>query len=133
MCRTLSDTDWDAPCSVLGSAVGRLTIPNTRLAASAQEGGCQIGRVVGAHALAQKLASFGEGSPLRHPELIYVGLSNASGGTTPTRGGHEELLLAQDRGRSRGRPCRLEHSLPARCTWRPWRMPPGAHQHDIIE
>ena len=35
---------------------------------------------------------FGEGSPLRHPNLFYVGLSNASGDTTPARGGYEEFF-----------------------------------------
>ena len=57
--------------------------PNTRPAASVREGGCQIERLAGAHALARWPASFGEGNPLCHPDLFYGGLSNADRGTMP--------------------------------------------------
>ena len=122
MCQTLSGTDRDAPCSVPRSIVGGQTTPNTRLATDAWEGGCKIGRLAGARALAQRLTSFGEGSPLCHPDLFYVSFSNAGGGMTPTRGGHDELFLAKDRG---WRPCHMEHGLYPHRKWRTWR--PVAH------
>ena len=87
MCRTFSDTDQGAPCSILGYAVGRQTTLSTRLAAGAREGGCQNGRWAGAYTLTRRLTSFGEGSPLRHPDLFYVGLSNVGRGyDTSSRG-----------------------------------------------
>ena len=43
----------------------------------------QIGWMAGAFAIARRPASFGEGSPIRHPDLFYVGLSHAGKGTTP--------------------------------------------------
>ena len=88
--------------SKLGSAVGGQTSLGTRLAAGAREGGCQIGRSADAYALAQRPVSFGEDSPLRHPDLFYVGLSNVGGGTTSTQGDYAEFFLAQDRCRLGG-------------------------------
>ena len=51
---------------------------------------------MGTYALTRRLASFGEGNPLHHPDLFYVGLLNAGGGTMPAQGGHEELFLERD-------------------------------------
>ena len=42
--------------------------------------------------LAWRPTSCGEDSPLRHPNLFYVSLLNADGGTTPTREGHKEFF-----------------------------------------
>ena len=47
-----------------------------------------------AFTIARRLTSFGEGSPIRHPDLFYVGLSHAGRGTTPDQGGYEEYFLA---------------------------------------
>ena len=84
MCQTSRETDWDTPCPVFGSAVGEQATASTRLATGPQEGGGQIGRLAGAHALARRPASFGKGSPLCHLDLFYVSLSHAVGGATPT-------------------------------------------------
>ena len=96
MCRTLSDTDRDAPSSVPGSVVCGQATSIINLEIGVREGGCQIGRLAGAHALARRPASYGEGSPLRHPDLFFVGLSNADRGTTLARGGHKKLFLARE-------------------------------------
>ena len=104
VCQTLSDTDRGAPGSVPGSAVGGQVTPDMRLAASAREGEGQIGRMAGTYALMRRPASFGKGSPFRHPVLFYVSLSNVGRGTTPARGAHEEFFLVQDRCRSGGTP-----------------------------
>ena len=133
MCRTLSDINRGTPCLIPGTAIDRHVTPSTRLAAGTREGRCQIGRLAGAYALARRPASFGEDSPLRHPDLFYVGLLNASGGMTPTKGGYEEFFLAWDRCRLGGCPCRLEHGMPARRTWWPWRTSPSTHHHDTVE
>ena len=50
--------------------------------------------MVVAFAIERRPASFGEGGPIRHPDLFYVGLSHADRGTTPARGGYEEFFLA---------------------------------------
>ena len=133
MCRTLSGIDRGTPCLIAGTAVDRHATLSTRLAAGTREDICQIGRLAGVYALAQRLASFGEDSALCHPGLFYVGLSNANGGMTPSRGGYEEFFLAWDRCRLGGCPCRLEHGMPAHRTWWPWCTPHSTHHHSTVE
>ena len=49
--------------------------------------------------VSQRPPSPGEGSPFRHSNIFYVGLSDASRGAAAPQGCHEEFFLA------RGRPC----------------------------
>ena len=42
--------------------------------------------------IARSLVSLGEGSPFRHPDLFYDGLSHAGRCMTPDRGGYEEVF-----------------------------------------
>ena len=50
-------------------------------------------------AVSQGPPSPGEGSPLRHSNVLHVGFSDASRGAAVPQGCHEEFYLA------RGRPC----------------------------
>ena len=83
MCQPLSDSNRDVPCRLLGCAFDGQTSSGTRLAAGDRQGGCQIGWMAVASVIAQRPVNFGEGSPFRHPDLFYVGLSHAGRGTTP--------------------------------------------------
>ena len=133
---TSSDNDRDTPCPIFWFAVAGQATLITRLAAGAREDGGQIGRLARAHALEWRPASFGKGSPLCHLNLFHVGLSHAVAGVTPTCGSHEELFLAQYKGRAGGgggRPGCLDYGVSARRTWCSWHTTLGTHQHDIVE
>ena len=57
----------------------------------------------------------GEGSPLRHPNVLHVGFSDACKGAVAPRECHVELFSGVRRTQVGGCPCCLELNVPAIC------------------
>ena len=97
LCWNLGDADWDTPYLVLGFTIDRSPPQNPRLATSGGEGGKPPGGLARKVAILRWPPGPDEGSPLRHPNVLHVGFSDACRGAAAPRECHAEFFLAWGR------------------------------------